>query len=319
MIPRKHIALIFFAALASAPAIVLRAQGHPDSEKSPWQLPFSVSFSASVDVGSTSFGYDQKDFSYDIAIPGSGTSGRGIAAFQIRIDTTLPNTTFSLQDSTLTYTANSTINGGSSTLEISITDDLYIVFNHNYDSIISFSYSHDSSGSQYFRHTWDYTYSLSLSGLHYDSSAIICLDTILSSSNAQYSERGTETESSQWQTLTGSDSVLWISLGGIFRPITLFIPAAVSMSTRNSDVSLQSYPNPFSQSSTILFTSETSGYADISLVNLLGAEVTHLFSGELAAGEHSFVWSNPGLPEGTYECLIRFNGQVQTLPMVLMH
>jgi len=50
-------------------------------------------------------------------------------------------------------------------------------------------------------------------------------------------------------------------------------------------------------------------------------EVAHLFSGELAAGEHSFVWGNPtglpGLPDGMYECLIRMNGRVETLPMVL--
>jgi hypothetical protein len=56
----------------------------------------------------------------------------------------------------------------------------------------------------------------------------------------------------------------------------------------------------------------------ITHVNFLGSEVAHVFSGELAAGEHSFVWSNPtGLPDGTYECLIRFNGQVEMLPIVL--
>jgi hypothetical protein len=52
---------------------------------------------------------------------------------------------------------------------------------------------------------------------------------------------------------------------------------------------------------------------------MLGVEVARLFSGELGAGEHSFPWSNPtGLPDGTYECLVRMNGQVETLPVVLM-
>ena len=54
-------------------------------------------------------------------------------------------------------------------------------------------------------------------------------------------------------------------------------------------------------------------------MNLLGEQVVRLFSGELGAGEHSFLWSTPtGLPDGTYECLVRFNGQVQALPVVLM-
>ncbi|HZK77252.1 MAG TPA: hypothetical protein VFD13_10115 [Candidatus Kapabacteria bacterium] len=53
-------------------------------------------------------------------------------------------------------------------------------------------------------------------------------------------------------------------------------------------------------------------------LNLLGVEVAHLFSGELGAGEHSFQWSKPiGLPDGMYECLVRMNGRVQTLPLVL--
>ncbi|HET6400583.1 MAG TPA: T9SS type A sorting domain-containing protein, partial [Candidatus Kapabacteria bacterium] len=81
---------------------------------------------------------------------------------------------------------------------------------------------------------------------------------------------------------------------------------------------LHIYPNPFSQSTEITFTSESAGYADVSIVNLLGLEVAHLYSGELAAGEHSFAWSKPtGLPDGMYECLVRMNGRVETLPMVL--
>jgi hypothetical protein len=49
-------------------------------------------------------------------------------------------------------------------------------------------------------------------------------------------------------------------------------------------------------------------------------EVARLFSGELYAGQqHSFEWNNPtALPDGVYECLIRMNGQVETLPMVLL-
>ncbi len=81
----------------------------------------------------------------------------------------------------------------------------------------------------------------------------------------------------------------------------------------------KSHPNPFSQSTQITFTSPTSGYAEASIVNMLGVEVARLFSGELGAGEHNFSWSNPaGLQDGVYECLVRMNGQVQTLPVVLM-
>jgi hypothetical protein len=91
----------------------------------------------------------------------------------------------------------------------------------------------------------------------------------------------------------------------------------VSSSVPAPSPQIQSYPNPFSQSTQITFTSQAAGYAEVSIVNMLGVEVARLFSGELGAGEHNFSWSNPtSLPDGTYECLVRMNGQVQTLPVV---
>jgi type IX secretion system substrate protein len=83
---------------------------------------------------------------------------------------------------------------------------------------------------------------------------------------------------------------------------------------------IQIYPNPFSQSTQISFTSQSAGYAEISIVNLLGEQVAHIFSGELDEGQHNFTFSNiSGLQDGTYECLIRMNGRVETLPIVLLH
>ncbi|MDP4198876.1 MAG: hypothetical protein Q8922_15355 [Bacteroidota bacterium] len=52
-------------------------------------------------------------------------------------------------------------------------------------------------------------------------------------------------------------------------------------------------------------------------MNLLGVEVARIFSGELTAGEHSFALNPSGLPDGMYECLIRMNGHVETLPVML--
>ena len=84
--------------------------------------------------------------------------------------------------------------------------------------------------------------------------------------------------------------------------------------------SLQIYPNPFTQSTQITFTSQSAGYAEVSVVNMLGVEEARLFSGELGAGEHSFTWGADGTsaPRGVYECLVRMNGQVKALPVVLM-
>ncbi len=110
--------------------------------------------------------------------------------------------------------------------------------------------------------------------------------------------------------------------GGVWeRPLSQMLvaaPASVNQPTVNMQ-NISAYPNPFSQSTTIAFTTDAAGYADVSIVNLLGVEVAHLFFGELAAGNHSFTWdaSKIAAPRGMYECLVRMNGRVETVPMVL--
>jgi photosystem II stability/assembly factor-like uncharacterized protein len=107
--------------------------------------------------------------------------------------------------------------------------------------------------------------------------------------------------------------------GGVYRSV---LSSSVNSKPEPLSSMLQSFPNPFSQSTEISFTSQAAGYAEISIVNMLGVEVARLFSGELGAGEHTWMWGKPtGLPElpdGTYECLVRMNGQVETLPVVLI-
>jgi flagellar hook assembly protein FlgD len=81
---------------------------------------------------------------------------------------------------------------------------------------------------------------------------------------------------------------------------------------------LRNYPNPFSQQSTIEFSSSEQGYAEISVVNLLGSEVAQVFSGELSAGPHEFTWNANEMPPGMYECVLRMNGRLEQMPMLLM-
>jgi hypothetical protein len=104
------------------------------------------------------------------------------------------------------------------------------------------------------------------------------------------------------------------------RPLSEMIPQnSVAVAPTVFTAELQSYPNPFSQSTTISCTLEAGGYAEVSIVNLLGVEVAHLFSGMLDAGVHSFVWNSMhNIPDGAYECIVRMNGTVNKLPMTLL-
>ena len=85
-----------------------------------------------------------------------------------------------------------------------------------------------------------------------------------------------------------------------------------------AEPSLTTYPNPFTQSTTINFTSPENGVATVAIVNILGAAVARIFSGELDAGTHSFMWSKPsGLLAGVYECIVQMNGKVERTAMVV--
>lgn len=106
---------------------------------------------------------------------------------------------------------------------------------------------------------------------------------------------------------------------GIYRrPLSDFGISSVAQTPIVTSTGLTSYPNPFSESTQITFTSVTAGYADISIVNLLGEQVACIFSGELDAGPHSFTFLGSALPEGMYECLVHMSGRVEKVGMVLL-
>jgi hypothetical protein len=85
--------------------------------------------------------------------------------------------------------------------------------------------------------------------------------------------------------------------------------AGVATMPGNNNSSIVVYPNPFSQSTTINFSSNMRGPVQVIIVNLLGNPVSTLFDGELDAGEHSFTWNANVLSPGMYDCLIRVNGR----------
>jgi photosystem II stability/assembly factor-like uncharacterized protein len=110
----------------------------------------------------------------------------------------------------------------------------------------------------------------------------------------------------------GTDTGVWRCP---FSNFTTLARSAVAEPQKPSS-EIQSYPNPFSQSTTIAFTSPESGAADVSVVNILGAQVARIFSGQLDAGEHTFLWDMPpGLSDGMYECVVNVNGNVQRISM----
>ena len=108
--------------------------------------------------------------------------------------------------------------------------------------------------------------------------------------------------------------------GGVWRrPLSEMIATNAVATKPVARQSLTIYPNPTTTSTTISITPEASGYAEISIVNMLGQTVAHVHSGVLDASEHHFTWvaQAKARATGVYECVVRMNGRVQMLPIMV--
>lgn len=87
-------------------------------------------------------------------------------------------------------------------------------------------------------------------------------------------------------------------------------------------VAVKTYPNPFTESTTISFTTQRNAKVKISAVNILGQEVATIANQQMEEGKHFIQWngdSNSGqtLPNGQYFIQVSVDGAVSTSKVVL--
>jgi hypothetical protein len=119
--------------------------------------------------------------------------------------------------------------------------------------------------------------------------------------------------------LSISDTYLFAGTNaGVWRrPLSDFGFSAVAPAPLEQQ-SITTYPNPCTSSSTITFSCAESGEGEVTIFNLLGAEVARVYEGELSAGEHSFTWDASSAAPGMYECVVNVNGKVQRTAISLL-
>ncbi len=92
------------------------------------------------------------------------------------------------------------------------------------------------------------------------------------------------------------------------RPLSEIIRPESVRSPEATPTSITCYPNPLVSAVTIMLNSDVASHVDIAIVNSLGVEAAHVFSGAVKAGLSSFRWQAPiGLPAGVYQCRARLN------------
>lgn len=81
---------------------------------------------------------------------------------------------------------------------------------------------------------------------------------------------------------------------------------------------LSAYPNPFNAVTTIRFTLPQAGWMRISVVDVMGKEVSELASGRVSEGEHSVVWDVSSFPAGVYLVRLEGMGRGEAMKVVVM-
>ncbi|GEM_PF-3688091 len=278
------------------------AQPAADSLKLPWATPFSISLGA---------GFNE-NIEYDTIVNGvyrsSFATSTGSESLFLSTDSD-----YSRDGNSITFNSPTFPDGG----EYSGGQGFTITFDSTFDSILSVScgynqiYNAGHAGYQK-------QYGFSFNRLKFDSVSLIYPDSSLNFATFSYSyDAGYDAgPNTRIQYHERSTSVTSISLGGIFRPTILRAWAGVSSQVACFPLSLSSFPNPFSRFTTVSFASEA-GFTDVSILNSLGDEISHLYSGEVMNGTHSFVWEPDGVAPGMYECIVRANGRVRSLPIML--
>jgi hypothetical protein len=80
----------------------------------------------------------------------------------------------------------------------------------------------------------------------------------------------------------------------------------------------QNYPNPFNPTTTIQYSTASSGKVVLRIFNILGEEVTTLVKGVQEAGEHVVRFDAGLLPAGTYFCRLETANFRETKKMLLV-
>jgi hypothetical protein len=83
-----------------------------------------------------------------------------------------------------------------------------------------------------------------------------------------------------------------------------------------SKAALNSYPNPFRESSTITFSLPAPGHTQLATFDITGKQVTVLVNAWLQAGDHRALLTTHQLPAGVYVLKLVHNGSIITKKLV---
>ena len=92
----------------------------------------------------------------------------------------------------------------------------------------------------------------------------------------------------------------------------------ITNSVKKQDISVVTYPNPFSENATVRYELKEKGQVSLAIFDVFGKEVMNLVQKEQQAGIYNLQVEAGNLSEGIYYCRLNTNGQSETVQMVVI-
>lgn len=124
-----------------------------------------------------------------------------------------------------------------------------------------------------------------------------------------YDDYPSSLDSGYYYTVSSFDDQM-ATTGSNYAPSVWMLPLGIgSISDRKE--SLQNYPNPFKDNTTIRFVLNQSEQTSLKVFDITGREVRTLVNEKLGAGKHSLVLNSQGLPAGIYLLKLQTHQSIQ--------
>jgi PKD repeat protein len=100
-------------------------------------------------------------------------------------------------------------------------------------------------------------------------------------------------------------------------PFTVNVMSPTGIEEQNVISTLENYPNPFSDNTSISYSISKDAAVSVSVVDLLGNTVALIESGNHPAGSYTLNWNAEGTAEGMYLLQLKVNNTVSTKKLVI--
>lgn len=109
-----------------------------------------------------------------------------------------------------------------------------------------------------------------------------------------------------------------IAAGHSSTPITLNVVSPTGIQeSYNTISSLENYPNPFGESTTINYTLSKDGNVELSIMDLLGKKITSIDSGSKTAGKHTVLYNSNEISGGLYLLQLKMDNNISTKKIII--